>query len=213
MTMEEWCRDYHSPRQRREKVAKITLLPCQWEKVARRADEGHSLEKLNIREHKLRIIIITLFCTLLFSCGFSLRMPVQFAENMQTIAITPDDPYRPLQRNVREALMYSGVDVTSHPSESQVILKLQPEQIARSTYAVDTAGDVAQELLTYSLTFELVDKDNKILIPMQTIKTDRMLYIHNNQLLSVNREERTLIDDMRQEAVQFLIQRLAAYQP
>ncbi len=159
----------------------------------------------------MRIIIISVLCTLLLSCGFSLRTPVQLADNMQTIAITPDDPYRPLQRNVREALMYSGANVTSDTHLSQVILKLSPEQVLRSTYAVDTAGDVAQELLTYTLTFELVDKDNKILIPKQSIKTDRMLYIHENQLLSVNREERTLVDDMRQEAVQQLIRRLAAY--
>lgn len=159
----------------------------------------------------MRIIALTLLCTLLFGCGFNLRTPVQLDEDMQTIAVMPDDPYRPLQRAVRETLLYSGVDVTNDPLESQVILTLSPEKISRSTYAVDTAGDVAQELLVYTLTFELRDKNNEILIPQQSIKTDRILYIHSNQLLSVNREERTLIDDMRQESVQQLIQRLAAY--
>jgi LPS-assembly lipoprotein len=156
----------------------------------------------------MRIITIILLCTLLLSCGFSLRQPVQLAEHIQAIAISPDDPYRPLQRTVRETLAYSGVELDD---ESPIILKLQPEEVLRSTYVVDTSGDVAQELLTYTLRFELVDKDHNILIPMQTIKTDRILYIHENQLLSVNREERTLIDDMRQEAVLQLIRRLAAY--
>lgn len=159
----------------------------------------------------MRIFIISLLCTLLISCGFNLRMPVQLSEKMQIVAITPDDPYRPLQRTVREALMYSGVNITSNTQESQVILKLSPEEILRSTYAVDTAGDVAQELLTYTLTFELVDKENNVLIPKQSIKTDRILYIHEDQLLSVNREERVLIMDMRQDSVQQLIRRLAAY--
>ncbi|MGA2654621.1 MAG: LPS assembly lipoprotein LptE [Gammaproteobacteria bacterium] len=156
----------------------------------------------------MRIIIISLLCTLLLGCGFKLREPIQLAEHIQTLDVSPDDPYRPLQRTVRETLAYSGVEVEDG---ADIILKLQPEEVLRSTYAVDTAGDVAQELISYTLKFELVDKDNNILIPMQTIKTDRILYIHENQLLSVNREERTLIDDMRQEAVMQLIRRLAAY--
>jgi LPS-assembly lipoprotein len=139
-------------------------------------------------------------------------MPVQFSERMQTVAITPDDPYRPLQRTVREALMYSGANVTSDTSESQVVLKLYPEEVLRSTYAVDTAGDVAQELLTYTLTFELADNNNQIILPTQSITTTRILYIHEDQLLSVNREQATLTTDMRQEAVQQLIQRLAVVQ-
>lgn len=156
--------------------------------------------------------LFTLFlCLLLTSCGFSLRGPVHLAEHIQVIAISPDDPYRPLQRTVRETLAYSGVEITDEFSEAQAILKLQPEQVLRSTYAIDTSGDVAQELLTYSLTFELVDKHGEILMPTQTIKTDRILYIHENQLLSVNREQRTLTNDMRQEAVLQLIRRLAAY--
>ncbi len=158
----------------------------------------------------MRILLISILCSLLISCGFALRMPVQLDDQIKAIAISPDDPYRPLQRTVREALAYSGVDIVDE-SESDVILKLSPEAISRSTYAVDTAGDVAQEILIYTLTFELVNKNNEVLIPQQSIKTDRILYIHNNQLLSVNREQRTLTDDMRQDAVQQLIQRLAAY--
>ncbi len=156
----------------------------------------------------MRPFLLIFISLCLTSCGFSLRQPVQLAEHIQTLAISPEDPYRPLQRTVRETLAYSGVEIDD---ESPIILKLQPEETLRSTYVVDTSGDVAQELLTYTLRFELVDTDHNILIPMQSIKTDRILYIHENQLLSVNREERTLIDDMRQEAVLQLIRRLAAY--
>lgn len=156
-------------------------------------------------------ILTLLLCLLMASCGFSLRGPVQLSEHIQVLAITPDDPYRPLQRTVRETLAYSGVEITDELSEAQAILKLQPEKVLRSTYAVDTSGDVAQELLTYTLTFELVDKNGEILMPQQSIKTERILYIHENQLLSVNREQRTLTEDMRQEAVLQLIRRLAAY--
>lgn len=156
----------------------------------------------------MRALIVILLTLCLTGCGFELRKPIQLAEHIQTIAITPDDPYRPLQRTVRETLIYSGVNIDD---DAPVILKLQPEEVLRSSYAIDTSGDVAQELLTYILRFELVDKNNTILIPMQEIKTDRILYIHENQLLSVNKEERTLIDDMRQDATLQLIRRLAAY--
>ncbi|HLF66540.1 MAG TPA: LPS assembly lipoprotein LptE, partial [Gammaproteobacteria bacterium] len=114
---------------------------------------------------------------------------------------------------VRETLEFSGVNVTSDPAQSQMILKLSPEEVMRTTYAVDTAGDVAQELLTYIVEFEAVDQQENILIPKQTIKATRILYIHNNNLLSVNREQRTLTQDMRQEAALQLMRRLAAYQP
>lgn len=156
----------------------------------------------------MRTFFIICLAFLLTSCGFELRKPINLSEHIQTIDIYPDDPYRPLQRTVRETLTYSGVEIEDG---ADIILKLQPEEILRSTYAVDTAGDVAQEQLTYQLHFELVDKSNRILMPMQTIKSYRILYIHENQLLSVNREERTLIDDMRQEAVMQLLRRLAAY--
>ncbi len=161
----------------------------------------------------MRIIIISLLSLVLMSCGFSLRAPVQLSEDMQIIAITPDDPYRPWQRTVRETLEFSGVNVTSDPTQSQMILKLSPEEVIRTTYAVDTAGDVAQELLTYIVEFEAVDQEQNILIPKQTIKTTRILYVHNNNLLSVDREQRTLTEDMRQEAALQLMRRLAAYSP
>lgn len=161
----------------------------------------------------MRTLSITLLCLLIISCGFQLRGPIAVPENMQVIAITPDDPYRPLQRTVREELELSGVTVTNDLSQNPVILKLQPESVTRSTYAVDTAGDVAQELLTYVLTFEVLDSNHQVLIPTQIIKTERMLYIHSDQLLSVDREQRTLTNEMRQEAVQQLLRRIAAYTP
>ena len=161
----------------------------------------------------MRKVSLFFFYLLLTSCGFSLRAPVQLADDIQTIAISPDDPYRPWQRTVRETLEFSGVNVTSDPAQSQMILKLSPEEVMRTTYAVDTAGDVAQELLTYIVEFEAVDQQENILIPKQTIKATRILYIHNNNLLSVNREQRTLTQDMRQEAALQLMRRLAAYQP
>ena len=78
---------------------------------------------------------------------------------------------------------------------------------------MSSAGKVQEYELTYSVMFEVTDPQGTKLLSDQKINFTRGFSYADTDVLAKGSEEESLIDGMRQEAVQGIIRRLQALKP
>lgn len=154
------------------------------------------------------IIILCLFVT---ACGFHLRGQYTLPSHLQTLAIQPDDPYSPIQREIRSTLRASNVDVVER-TKGVYTLHIISHNLSRSVLIIGTDGQAKQEQLIYRVKYQVI-KPNGETLPEQTIMVERILNVNFSQTLGQNQEEDILLAEMRQDVASQLMRRLSVLQP
>jgi LPS-assembly lipoprotein len=146
---------------------------------------------------------------LLVSCGFHLRgsggamLPAALA----TLRIVPataaaNDPFTVA---VRDAVAQAGAQIVNTPEAPALVLL--GEQTETRVAAVSTAtAKASQYLLLYSASFRL---DGSQPLPTQTIRLQRSYSFNPTQVLAREQQEQELLRDMRRDAAQQIVRRLA----
>jgi len=153
----------------------------------------------------------------LSACGFHLRSAASatLPASLSSLQVTMSDShlaYPPLLVEMRNAL-YAQPGVTPASKGSAPSLDLFGEYFAAQVLAVDTSGKVSAYLLNYRVNFKLSDAAGKDLITRQTVKLQREYTFDRFNVLAKEREEGYLRDEMRRDAVQQILRRLAAFKP
>lgn len=111
----------------------------------------------------------------------------------------------PLAVAVREALAQAGARVVD--SADAPALALLEERVESQVASVRTATAKAGEYtLRYAASFRL---DGPQPVPPQTVRLQRDYTFDPNNVLAKEREERELLHDMRREAAQQIVRRVA----
>lgn len=153
-----------------------------------------------------KTVFIFFLSVLLTACGFHLRGYVDMPDHLKTVYISPDNPYDPTQRELRQVLRLSSVTVAESP-ENVYTLKLLGENYNTEALIIGTDGLVKQEQMNLSLRYQLIPPDGEAL-PEQTVRTQRDLNVDQNQILGQNQEENILLREMRADLAQQLLRRL-----
>ena len=151
-------------------------------------------------------------CLLLSACGFHLRgqESAQLPASLATLHISAAT-YAPLTVELRNALKgQAGIRLVEGLDASAATLILGGEQIQSQVQAIDIAGKVSVYLLNYSVTFSLNGADGKVRLPAQTIKLQREYTFDKLSVLAKEREDEFLRQEMRRDAVQQILRRLAS---
>lgn len=151
--------------------------------------------------------ISLLLSLLLISCGFHLRGDHEMPMHLQTMAVLPDNPYEPLQRDIRRALRQAHVEVVASPT-SVYSLHIDSASLSRSVMIVGTDGQTKQEELIYTLLYT-IKAPGRDPMPQQTIKVQRILNVDYNRTLGQSLEENTLVSEMQAEVTAQLMRRLS----
>lgn len=145
-------------------------------------------------------------------CGFELRgtgsaaLPVELAA-MRVIG-PGGSAYPPLQVEVRNALRaQAGVRLVEEAGVPT--LTLLEESAESLVLATDSSGRVSDYLLNYRVSFVLTDGAGKELLPRQSIKLQREYSFDRLNVLAKEKEDEFLRREMRRDAVQQLLRRLA----
>jgi LPS-assembly lipoprotein len=148
---------------------------------------------------------------LLTSCGFHLRGDTEMPMHLRTLAVMPDNPYEPLQRNIRRALRQADVEIVQSPT-GVYSLNIDSAALTRSVMIIGTDGQAKQEELIYTLVYTIKPPKGE---PMksQTIKVQRILNVDYNRTLGQNLEENTLVNEMQFEVTAQLMRRLSVLKP
>jgi outer membrane lipopolysaccharide assembly protein LptE/RlpB len=131
--------------------------------------------------------------------------------HLKTMAVLPDNPYEPLQRNIRRALRQAHVDVVTSPT-GVYTLTLDHAGLTRSVMIIGTDGQAKQEELIYTLVYT-VKAPHADPMPQQTIKVQRILNVDYNRTLGQDLEENTLVNEMQSEVTAQLMRRLSVLKP
>lgn len=143
-------------------------------------------------------------------CGFHLRgiggsaaLPPSLSA--LRVAKTRGGANDPITVAVRDALTASGARIVE--TGTLPTLTLLDERVDSQVAAVrTTTAKAAEYTLRYSVSFQLEGPQP---VPLQTIRLQRDYSFDPNQVLAKEREERELLRDMRDDAAQQIVRRLA----
>jgi LPS-assembly lipoprotein len=158
-----------------------------------------------------RTALLVAMTILLVSCGFHLRGMQEMPTHLKTMAVLPDNPYEPLQRDIRRALRQAHINVVPSPT-GVYSLHIDHAALTRSIMIIGKDGQAKQEELIYTLVYT-VKAPHADLMPPQTIKVQRILNVDYNRTLGQDLEENILVNEMQSEVTAQLMRRLSVIKP
>lgn len=161
--------------------------------------------------HCVRIAVVGAVAFALVACGFHLRGSggnAMLPASLSAVRVTMAGPSEnePLAEVVRQALARAGATLTD--ASDAPTLVLVGERIESRVASVSPAtAKVAEYLLLYAAGFRL---DGPRPLAAQTVRLQRDYSFDPTQVLAKEQQERELLSNMRQEAAQQIVRRLAS---
>ena len=155
----------------------------------------------------MRKLLAFLLLLTLASCGFHLRGEQKLP--FESIVISPQDSLlaRDLTRLVREG---SEARVAGAPDKVSYRLQIMRETTDRIILSLDTTGQVREYQLRYKVEFRLLDPKGEVVIPRSELFLTRLLSYDISEILAKESEANLLYRNMRQDAADQIVRRLAA---
>lgn len=154
-----------------------------------------------------RFATVVLLALTLSACGFALRgshlLPAALAE------LSVDAPAGPTKTHLLTLLNNTGSRIVD---AGLVTLHVYEENITRQTSSVDSRAKAAEYTLFYSVSYQLRESDGKPLQDERVIRLRRTYQFDNTRIVGKHEEENTLIDELRQQAMNQLVAQLSRAQ-
>ena len=169
-------------------------------------------DNIKISRIFLFLLILCNLILVLDGCGFRLRgslgsnveLPPVFLEGAPGSAVMVE---------LKQTLQAIGTEIVTDRSQAQYVVNIISERQNRRILSVSSAGAVQEYELQYTLTFGVTDPQGKVLLESQNISNTRSFSYAETDVLAKGSEEKSLVENMRQDAVQGLIRRLQALKP
>lgn len=146
----------------------------------------------------------------LSACGFKLRGPQPLP--FKTIHV--GSLYDFLGGELRRQIEYSGTTrVVENVAEAEVRLDILRNDRTREILSLSAAGAVREYELERTLVFRVLDQAGNERLPAGMIRVRREYDFSDSQVLSKQREEDLLFEDMDRDIINQLVRRLAVVRP
>ena len=153
------------------------------------------------------MLIFLLTASLLAGCGFHLRGTIVLPDSIRTVAISsPDVKLRDI---LADRLESNKVTVVSSPTSDSASIKITSADFSREVRTIDERGKATGYVLILRVGYLVVDSKGKELVKPSVTSARRDYNFDDEQLLSATREEELLHDEMREDAVQGILRRMA----
>ncbi|MHB8454271.1 MAG: LPS-assembly lipoprotein LptE [Acidiferrobacterales bacterium] len=162
-------------------------------------------------------LLLAVCSLLLGGCGFHLRGmgSATFPPQLLAMRVTMGGAaaYPPLLVEVRDALRTeAGVRLVNDVAAKVPALTLSGETVTSDVVAIDITGMATDYQLNYKVSFSLSDAAGHEIISDRTIKLQREYSFNKLSVLATERDSRSLLDQMRRDAVEQIIRQLASVQ-
>ena len=166
-----------------------------------------------MQRYRRLVVVWTVFLTaMLGGCGFQPRGQTITPDNLpEPLWISGIDMFSPLHRTLSRQLQASGIQLSDSADAAALVLQIQQPSSKRRLFSVDSRNQAAEFELEESFRFALIGADKTTVIAPQRLRTLRILYRPDNQILAREREEQALRADMRDELARRVLRRIAAH--
>ena len=146
---------------------------------------------------------------LLSACGFHLKTPSPLPFNRLYTNISDNSPFgAQLQRQLKASS--PGLQFVSQPEQAQAqLIQLSLQRYTREL-SIDPQGQVEDYEPTVNLTFQLLNDQQKMVLPPTTLTTRRDLPYDANAVQAKQSEISSLFLSMEQSLIDQLVRRLTA---
>jgi LPS-assembly lipoprotein len=146
----------------------------------------------------------------LAGCGLHLRghaaTDKQFAFHSIYIQAPAETTFT---RTLRRGLDAYKLDVEAAPGKQELTLLVTSESTDKQITALNASGHVIEYLLHYRVFLRAYDRQQNNWLPMTDIQLQRILPYDDTLILAKQQEEQMLYDEMRADAAQQVLRRLA----
>ncbi len=145
---------------------------------------------------------------LLSACGFQLRGEARLPAAMSQTQLMASDQTSAFVRELERLLTANGVALTDARTESAARLRIVSERMRREALTIAGDARVREFVLIFEVTLSLVDADDRVLMPEETLRLSRDYSFDEQEILAATREEEFLRADLRQSMAARVLRRL-----
>lgn len=159
-------------------------------------------------EPSVKGLSIFLLVALLSACGFHLRGAAELSPELARTHITGVSEYSNFAISLRQQLRANGIEIVEDVRQATAVLSVTQNRTGRRVLSVDDDGKVREFELFTTLSFEVKDKDQKLLLKNQTITLTRDFVFDQTDVLGKAEEAEFLQEDMEQDIIRLMFYRL-----
>lgn len=124
------------------------------------------------------------------------------------VAIIVEQAQRDLGPSLVESLQSYNIIIDSSPASAQYWLIIENDNLQKNIASISSSTTPRQYELIYTVQFKLMQAKGRDIVPSSSISIARQATINNDRILGSNQEESLLIQEMIQEAVTQIINRV-----
>ncbi|MDI1353176.1 MAG: LPS assembly lipoprotein LptE [bacterium] len=146
---------------------------------------------------------------LLTACGFHLRGMVDIPKWLNNVSIISNDDDNQIAALLASQLDGYKIKVNPDPSDADYWLTINSVKINQQIVSIGASTNPRQYQLNLTVNFMLQTRKGQLVRARRSVVVSRQLTINNDRILGSNEEETILIEEMKQEAVTQIINRLS----
>ena len=151
---------------------------------------------------KIFILMTMVYTT---ACGFHLRGALDMPSGIKNVYLEGgSEKFRDQFKRVMET---SSVQVTNSPANAGLIVHIFNEENKRQILSLSSGGAANEFELDYSVEYEILDANNKVLLARESFDTKREYFNNQQAVIAKDNEEMTIRDEMYQQAVRGIVNR------
>ncbi len=162
----------------------------------------------------MRITLLLTVVVLLSACGFHMRghdkQGTEYAFHTVYLKAAAETPF---VTELRLYLELSKLALASSAAQADLVLDVVSESNDKQIIALSGSGQVREFQLRYKVALRAYDNKQNDWLSADEILLQRSLTFDDSQVLAKEQEEAMLLRDMRSDAVQQVMRRLARAKP
>jgi LPS-assembly lipoprotein len=155
-----------------------------------------------------RRLLLGILPFFLLSCGFHLRQCPVLPPSMHQIYLISTIQDKELFSKLKTQFNANHVQLLHHPNGAPYWLTLSNFNVQRQIVSVGSGSNPRQYQLTMLIDFLLQTHQGVVIKPKTTIKVSRQLSVNNDRILGSNAEEELLENEMKDDLVIQIMNRL-----
>jgi len=155
-----------------------------------------------------KFLFIYFISFILTACGFHPRGTVPISDSIERLAIEPNTPHLPLQREIRNLLRSNGVILVNASQKPDAILYIISDEFLVEDTSIGADGRIREQSYTYMSTFELKTPQGQTLLPVQRVQSQRLIEFDPDLALAQTMQEQIVKEENRRDVANQLVRRL-----